>query len=169
MIAKTGCEIVGVEHDRKGFEVARSCYPNIHFYNFGVQNDPQLLVSREGLFDVVVSTEVIEHLFSPHLLPLYAKHVLRDKGYLIISTPYHGYLKNLVLSICNKWDIHHTSLWHGGHIKFWSKKTLKQLLKENGFETTVYFCGVGRVPYLWKSMILVAQKTSASAAIQWHS
>src|ERR1700731_1692367 len=58
MIAKTGCEIVGVEHDRKGFEVARSCYPNIHFYNFGVQNDPQLLVSREGLFDVVVSTEV---------------------------------------------------------------------------------------------------------------
>jgi hypothetical protein len=49
-------------------------------------------------------------------------------------------------------------LWHGGHIKFWSRATLSQLLRDNGF-TVIDFSGVGRVPYLWKSMVLVAQKT----------
>jgi 2-polyprenyl-6-hydroxyphenyl methylase/3-demethylubiquinone-9 3-methyltransferase len=66
-------------------------------------------------------------------------------------------LKNLALSIANKWDFHHTPLWHGGHIKFWSRKTLSQLLTEGGFEV-VGFHGVGRLPLLWKSMVIVARK-----------
>lgn len=48
---------------------------------------------------------------------------LNDKGDIIISTPYHGYLKNLTLSLLNKWDSHMSPLWHRGHIKLWSKKT----------------------------------------------
>lgn len=75
----------------------------------------------------------------------------------MITTPYHGYLKNLVLTTLNKWDAHHMPLWHGGHIKFWSRRTLAMLLAENGFRV-IGFSGVGRVPYLWKSMVLLAQK-----------
>jgi hypothetical protein len=105
-----------------------------------------------------VSTEVVEHLFSPDALPIYASQVLKEKGYLILTTPYHGYLKNLGLSIFNKWDFHHTALWHGGHIKFWSRATLTQLLEQNGFKV-VRFSGVGRVPYAWKSMVIVAQRS----------
>jgi hypothetical protein len=87
---------------------------------------------------------------------MFARKLLPVGGYLVISTPYHGYLKNIALSIFNKWDKHHTVLWHGGHIKFWSRKTLTQLLQDNGFEV-VGFVGAGRFPYLWKSMILVAR------------
>src|SRR2546430_2960792 len=46
---------------------------------------------------------------------------------------------------------------YGGHIKLWSHKTLSQLLKEGGFRL-VRFIGAGRIPLLWKSMIMVAQK-----------
>jgi len=52
------------------------------------------------------------------------------------------------------------SLVGGGHIKFWSRKTITQLLSENGFEVTE-FSGVGRFPYLWKSMVIVAIKKGA--------
>jgi 2-polyprenyl-3-methyl-5-hydroxy-6-metoxy-1,4-benzoquinol methylase len=152
-----GYEAVGVEYDKAGVELARSSHPEITFYNYGVQDNPKDLLELEKPFDAVVSTEVIEHLFSPHLLPKYANSILKDKGYLIITTPYHGYLKNLALAVFGKWDFHHTALWHGGHIKFWSRDTLTQLLKENGFEV-IGFSGVGRIPYLWKSMVLVAQK-----------
>ena len=114
-------------------------------------------MKNESRFDAVVSTEVIEHLFSPHLLPLFAAGTLDKGGYLILTTPYHGYLKNLVLALLDGWDTHLTPLWHGGHIKFWSRKTLTRLLSENGFEV-VGFSGVGRLPYLWKSMVLVARK-----------
>lgn len=156
-LAAGGYQTVGVEFDKGGVVVARETHPNIPFYNFGVQHDPAELLQREAPFDAVISTEVIEHLFSPHLLPVYAAGVLKPHGRLIVTTPYHGYLKNLVLSIFDKWDIHHTPLWHGGHIKFWSRRTLNKLLEENGFRV-LDFGGVGRVPYLWKSMVIVAQK-----------
>jgi len=157
VLASKGHQTVGVEYDKQGVEIARSNFSNIPFYNFGVQDDPTDLLKTEEPFDAVVSTEVIEHLFSPHLLPTYAKEVLKTSGYLVLTTPYHGYFKNLVLSLLDKWDNHHTPLWHGGHIKFWSKKTLTQLLEENGFKF-VSFSGVGRFPFLWKSMVLVAKK-----------
>lgn len=156
-LALSGYETVGVECDEGGVEIARRSYPNIRFYRFGVQDDPAELMKDEKPFDAVVSTEVIEHLFSPHLLPKYASGTLKEGGYLVISTPYHGYWKNLALSIANAWDKHHAPLWHGGHIKFWSRHTLTQLLVENGFGY-VSFSGVGRFPYLWRSMVLVAKK-----------
>lgn len=156
-IASSGYETVGVEYDRDGVEIAKKTYPLIPFYKFGVQDSPAELLKVEKPFDAVVSTEVIEHLFFPHLLPRYAAGALNEGCYLVISTPYHGYLKNLVLSLLNGWDKHHSPLWHGGHIKFWSKQTLSQLLTENGF-SVVGFSGVGRLPYLWKSMVLIAKK-----------
>lgn len=156
-MSEQGIQSVGIEYDADGVAIAKSAYPQIPFYNFGVQSDPAELLADEARFDAVVSTEVIEHLFSPQLLPMYASKILKDNGYLIVSTPYHGYLKNLFLSVLNKWDSHFTSLWHGGHIKFWSRRTLTTLLEQNGF-SVIDFKGVGRAPYLWKSMIVTAVK-----------
>jgi 2-polyprenyl-3-methyl-5-hydroxy-6-metoxy-1,4-benzoquinol methylase len=152
-------DVAGVEYDSAGVQLASEKYQDVDFFNLGVQDDPVEVVMKRGLHDIVISTEVIEHLFSPHLLPQFAAKVLEPGGKLIITTPYHGYLKNLVLSISNHWDVHHTALWHGGHIKFWSRETLSKLLRDNGFEV-VGFSGVGRVPYLWKSMVLVARLIS---------
>jgi 2-polyprenyl-3-methyl-5-hydroxy-6-metoxy-1,4-benzoquinol methylase len=158
LLASQNYHVVGVEYDSEGVEVARKSNPGLAFYNYGVQDDPALLAAQEAAFDVVVSTEVIEHLFSPHLLPIYASRLLKSGGHLVISTPYHGYIKNLALSVFDKWDKHHTVLWHGGHIKFWSRATLTKLLVESGFQV-IGFSGVGRFPYLWKSMVIIAKKT----------
>jgi 2-polyprenyl-3-methyl-5-hydroxy-6-metoxy-1,4-benzoquinol methylase len=157
MLAASGFDVTGVEYDRQGVEIARRAHPGIRFHNLGVQDNPAELVSQEGLFEAVVSTEVIEHLFSPHLLPRFAHGCLKPGGHLVITTPYHGYLKNVALAVMNKWDHHHTALWHGGHIKFWSRRTLSELLEQNGFKV-VGFSGVGRLPFLWKSMVVVAQR-----------
>jgi hypothetical protein len=62
-------------------------------------------------------------------------------------------LKNLALSLTNKWDTHADPLWDGGHIKLWSRATLKSLLEETGFKN-VQFKGAGRLPYLWMTMIM---------------
>lgn len=159
MIARNGYYVSGMEYDSTGVQLSRKAYPTINFYQYGVQDDPALLLEQENhkLFDLVVSTEVIEHLYSPQLLVQFAHSVLTDKGKLIITTPYHGYLKNLALSLFDKWDHHHTAHWEGGHIKFWSKKTLTTLLETHGFHVNKA-TGVGRAPYLWKSMVIVAEK-----------
>lgn len=152
-----GYRVAGAEYDRGGYELARKANPGLSFYNLGVQDDPALVLAENpARFDAVVSTEVIEHLFSPDLLPQFAARVLKPGGYLVITTPYHGYLKNLALAVTGKWDSHLTPLWEGGHIKFFSRATLGELLRRNGFEV-VAFHGVGRAPWLWKSMLLVAR------------
>lgn len=155
-MAAAGLNAYGIEYDAAGVAIARKAYPALRFYERGVQDSAADIVSVEGLADVAVSTEVVEHLYAPHLLPTFARQLLRPRGHLIVTTPYHGYLKNLALSLADKWDYHHTALWHGGHIKFWSRRTLTQLLSENGFKT-VGFLGVGRLPLLWKSMVLIAE------------
>jgi 2-polyprenyl-3-methyl-5-hydroxy-6-metoxy-1,4-benzoquinol methylase len=153
-----GLDVVGVERDAQGIEIGRRLYPGITFYQAGVEDDPRAIISSEGgaLFDAVVTTEVVEHLFAPHLLPRFARPLLRPGGYLVISSPYHGYLKNVAIGVLGKWDAHHTALWHGGHIKFWSRRTLTDLLVSEGFSVDA-FVGAGRIPLLWKSMILVAR------------
>lgn len=156
-LADLGFDVVGVERDAEGIERARLLAPQVRFHRHAVEDDPALLAGAEAAFDAVISTEVVEHLFSPRRLPRYAHAVLKDGGHLIVTTPYHGYLKNLALSLADRWDHHHTVGWEGGHIKFFSRATLAQLLHENGFDV-VDFRGVGRVPWLWKSMIMTARK-----------
>jgi 2-polyprenyl-3-methyl-5-hydroxy-6-metoxy-1,4-benzoquinol methylase len=154
-LASRGYEVVGCEPSADGVRLAQTAAPELVFHQIGVDDDPAA-VGNES-FDVAIATEVIEHVVRPRNLPRFAKQVLRPGGHLIISTPYHGYLKNLVLALTNKWDSHLTPLWDGGHIKLWSRKTLSQLLNEVGFRV-VRFIGAGRLPFLWKSMIVVAQK-----------
>lgn len=109
-------------------------------------------------FDTIISTEVIEHLYDPRKFIQFCKNILQKNGggSIILSTPYHGYLKNLLLAIAGKWDSHANPLWDGGHIKLWSKATLSQLLEEYGFKVTD-FVGCGRIPYVWKSMVMKAK------------
>jgi 2-polyprenyl-6-hydroxyphenyl methylase/3-demethylubiquinone-9 3-methyltransferase len=67
---------------------------------------------------------------------------------------YHSYLKNLALAVTGKMDQHFTALWEGGHIKFWSAKTLSSLFDGEGFERIGLY-RVGRIPQLAKSMVVV--------------
>jgi 2-polyprenyl-3-methyl-5-hydroxy-6-metoxy-1,4-benzoquinol methylase len=157
-LADRGYEVVGCEPDAEGLRFAQDAAPQLVFHEVGVDDDPSTIGSES--FDVAIATEVIEHLIKPRNLPHFARQLLRLDGHLIISTPYHGYLKNLVLALTNKWDAHLNPFWDGGHIKFWSYKTLSQLLNESGFRV-VRFVGAGRLPFLWKSMIVVAQKLEA--------
>lgn len=150
-LAQDGYTVHGIDGDPKGIEFAQRRYPTVQF-TVGTFDE-----ASTDIYDVVCTTEVIEHLYAPHELAQYCFNALRPGGTIIVSTPYHGYLKNLAISIVNGWDEHHTANWHGGHIKFWSKKTLSDLLQRVGFEA-IEFRGVGRLPLLWKSMILIAKR-----------
>lgn len=155
-----GFSVVGCDADRAGIEMARKGNSGAEFRQASVYDSPGML--GETGFDAVISTEVVEHLFFPAALPRFARSVLKPGGHLIVTTPYHGYLKNLLICLAGKWDSHHTSLWDGGHIKFWSYRTLSALLHENGFDV-VGFSGAGRCYGLWKSMVVTARLRDPSA------
>lgn len=154
-LIEKGYNVYGTDASDTGIAIANKKNPG----RFCIQNLATDLLPEELStirFDTIISTEVIEHLYDPRKYVLFCKQVLKGKGRLILSTPYNGYLKYLALALVGGMDRHLTVLWDGGHIKFWSKKTLTLLLEEQGFKVT-QFIGCGRFPYLWKSMILVAE------------
>ncbi len=145
----------GTDASEMGIRIAQQEYPE----RFAVQDlmSESLPAPLQGLpLDTIIATEVIEHLYDPDTFIAFCKNQLQPGGQLILSTPYHGYLKNLVLSIFNQWDAHMDPLWQGGHIKLWSASTLSRLLVHHGFRVLA-FKGCGRIPYLWKSMIIKAE------------
>ena len=110
-----------------------------------------------GTFPLVVSLEVVEHVYAPRAYASCVYDLLSPNGYALISTPYHGYLKNLAIALAGGMDKHFTVLWDHGHIKFWSPHTLTTLLKEAGLQVARVY-RVGRIPQLAKSMLVVARK-----------
>lgn len=153
-LSKEGYSVYGVDPSKIGIEYSSSNFPNLRL-EIGHSGDN--LLSRFGTFKFIYSLEVIEHIFDPLQFIEDVKLILEKNGILVLSTPYHGYLKNLMLSIFNKWDKHFTVLWKGGHIKFWSVQTITQLLTISGFEV-LEIKRVGRVPIIAKSMIVIAKK-----------
>jgi len=157
LLSQSGFQVTACDVDRRGIEIASQVASDVRFLQLGAYDDPSELKGSD--FDVVVCTEVIEHLYIPRQVPRFARAVLKPGGHLIVSTPYHGYLKNLAICILNKWDFHHTSLEEGGHIKFFSPNTLVQLLKEERFDVA-RFRFVGRFHFFWNGMILVARQSA---------
>lgn len=155
-LAQLNYHVTGVDASPTGIEVARAHCENASFMHslFG----PGLVETLAGTdFDLIVSSDVIEHLYRPSDLLEVAASLLQPGGHLIVGTPYHGYLKNLALSLSGRMDAHYTALWNGGHIKFFSVKTLAELIRGHGF-TDLRFSYYGRAPYLWKNMICHARK-----------
>ena len=156
-LSKLGFEVYGIDSSHSGIHIAREAFPGVQFSQGDVEQDLSPNPFHTESFDIVVSTEVVEHLYRPRRLVQNAFRLLKPAGHFIISTPYHGWLKNVVLALSGKMDNHFTALWDGGHIKFWSRETLSGLLTEQGFGD-LRFVGTGRVPYIWKSMILIGKK-----------
>jgi 2-polyprenyl-3-methyl-5-hydroxy-6-metoxy-1,4-benzoquinol methylase len=154
-LASSGHSVVGVDVSRDGIEIASEAYPAVDFRLASIY-DADLAGAGFG-FDWVVSLEVIEHLFYPSRLFQQAWARLRPGGYFLLSTPYHGYVKNLALSVLNGWDNHFRVERDGGHIKFFSNAKLRAMAREQGFRD-IRFRGAGRMPLLWKSTVLIARK-----------
>jgi 2-polyprenyl-3-methyl-5-hydroxy-6-metoxy-1,4-benzoquinol methylase len=157
LFQKRGWKLYGTDFSPTGIEIARQSFPGIDFFLADSTAPTGDLLERVGQVDVILSTEVIEHLYDPRGFLRNAYAVLKPGGMIVLTTPYHGYLKNLLLAATGKMDRHFTVLWDHGHIKFWSRKTLSEVLTEAGF-SDIRFAGSGRVPYLWKSMVLRATK-----------
>lgn len=150
-IAELGIDVCGIEPSPSGVAFARSQSPSVNIHSGSAYDD---LVRQYGKFPLVLSLEVVEHLMYPRVFAKAVHDLLEHDGTALVSTPYHGYLKNLALAASGKLDDHFTALWDGGHIKFWSIRTLSTLFFEAGLRVERVI-RIGRIPPLAKSMLLV--------------
>ena len=157
-LAGLGYEVVGVDASEGGTRIASESHPQARFICAVIDKSLRARLALDS-FDLVISSDAVEHFYRPGDLVSAAVSLLKAEGQLLLGTPYHGYLKNLVLSVTGKMDAHFSVLQDGGHIKFFSVKTLSQLLASYGF-TDLSFSFYGRAPWLWKNMICRGRLTA---------
>ncbi|MBK1706968.1 class I SAM-dependent methyltransferase [Halochromatium glycolicum] len=153
-LTERGWDVTGVDPSAEGIAQAQPAYPHLNLQLGSAYDD---LAAQYGRFPVVLSLEVVGHVDAPRDYARTVFDLLENGGVALLSTPYHGYWKNLALALTGKMDAHFTALWDHGHIKFWSMKTLAELLREAGF-INVHFERAGGMPALAKSMIAIAWK-----------
>lgn len=157
-LAERGHYVTGIDGSRKYIEAARARYasPRVTFEH--AQFSPELARRLAAdPFDLVLTSDVIEHLYRPADLIETAYAALKPNGTLVLCTPFHGYFKNVAIAILGRWDTHHGVHWDGGHIKFFSVATLTAAVLAHGFVEPRFFY-YGRIPVFAKNMICVARR-----------
>lgn len=142
-VQAAGFDVTGLEHSSSGIDMAGKAFPQLRFEQYDI--GAPLPGQHAGAYDAVISVEVIEHLLLPRKLMDAALQALKPGGVLFVTTPFHGYLKNLALAVTNKFDEHWHPLRDYGHVKFFSRKTLHSLFEE--YDLTALETGyLGRIP-----------------------
>lgn len=106
----------------------------------------------DSFFDVILCSEVIEHIFDTDFLLQECRRVLKDKGYLVLSTPNLAAWYNRILFVFGFQPIQSEIRLKGGtgHIRVFTLKALKRLLMEYNFQIKDIF----GVPTLTEKKIL---------------
>ena len=161
-LAERGFITVGVDLSASGIKAANSTnIQNARFFHDAIDCNLSHRIDLANKCDIVLSNDVIEHLYRPADLLEAARGLLKPGGVMITATPYHGYMKNLAIAVLGRGDRHYDPLWDGGHVKFFSPATLTKLMVSNGFAVNNIEY-VGRFYGFWKSMICSASLESVS-------
>lgn len=150
-LAAAGHSVVGVDVSESGIRLAARRVPGAAFASIDGESH---LPFRAGAFDVCYCSEVIEHLLDVAGFVREIHRVLAAGGLLLVSTPYHGWLKNLALVTLNfegHFDV------TGQHIRFFTPSSLTATLQAGGF-CVDRVTGLGRRWPLWEAMFARAHK-----------
>ncbi len=151
LLREGGKQAVGLDISRRALIRARQNGGKIPYLQ-GACDAPLPFASDS--FDAVYSAEVVEHLLEPEAMIRECRRILKPGGVLFASTPFHGLVKNLVVAAAG-FDRHFNPA--GPHIRFFSVKSLSEMLSRSGFhvEGVFYF---GRFWPLWMNMAIYARK-----------
>ncbi len=103
------------------------------FECLNIENDqwPQSFIDHK--FDLVIMAEVIEHMFDPLGFMIKVKHILKDDGIMIITTPNFLLWNNRIRMLLGQYG-EKEKLFDRSHINLMSYNGLEKVLKDAEFK-----------------------------------
>jgi 2-polyprenyl-6-hydroxyphenyl methylase/3-demethylubiquinone-9 3-methyltransferase len=151
---EAGYDAMGMDISENALRLARQQFPMCRFKSLNVDGSIPVQSHR---YAAVWSTEVIEHVLDVEGFLGEIYRILEPGGILVLTTPYHGLLKNLLICLL-KFDRHFDP--EGSHIRFFNRKGLDRCLKKAGFDP-VNFRGIGRIWKMYRTWFVVARKPAS--------
>jgi len=143
--------LIGLDVSETALEQARKNLPEVKFYKI---NDGEKIPLKSEIADFIFSSEVIEHIYDTENAFSEMARILRPGGKILLTTPYHGLIKNLLITIF-AFNKHFNPV--GPHIRFFTKKTLLNLLIKNNLKP-IKIGYYGRFWPISHSIYVLAQK-----------
>jgi ubiquinone/menaquinone biosynthesis C-methylase UbiE len=119
-------------------------------------DDDQKVPLPSNSLDFVISSDVIEHIYDTEKVFYEFNRLLKRGGSLLLSTPYYGVIKNIVIALIGFEKIYDPMT---PHIRFYTKNTLVNIVKRFGFEP-LQFGRYGRFYPVNNGMYLLAKKVA---------
>ncbi len=88
--------------------------------------------SREK-YDVVIFSDVLEHLKQADRILTESKEILREGGKLVISLPNVGYYSNRLGLLLGNWEYQDEGILDRTHLRFFTLTTAERFIHDNGF------------------------------------
>lgn len=141
----------GIDVSDKAISQAKKRHPDSKFFTVA---DGQKLPLKDKSVDFIISTDVIEHVYNTKKAFEEFYRVLKPGGKILLTTPYHGLLKNIVIVFFAFEKIFDP---FKNHIRFYTKKSLFHAFTKHNFkiEKHGYF---GRFYPFSRAMFVLARK-----------
>jgi methionine biosynthesis protein MetW len=128
-------EVHGVDIADEALKIASE--QGIITHRLDLSQVKQLPFSEES-FDIVIATDILEHLFLPEKLLMEIRRLLKTSGLAILSVPNHFYWK-MRLRILRGADVilpfhRDAKQWEYFHIRFFTSQGFEELLGKTGFQ-----------------------------------
>ncbi len=123
---RLGCRVTGVELNPV---VAREAARVLHRVVCGDFERVEI----GGAFDVVLATELLEHLVDPLAFFARARRLLRPGGRIVLSTPNVGHHSIVEALLAGRWDYLPIGLQCVTHVRWFTASTLRDWLEMAGF------------------------------------
>jgi SAM-dependent methyltransferase len=147
-----GVDVVGADISANAIRRARRINPSTRFVAASAETG---LPFPNSSFHVVWFGDTLPLLFDGHNALSEFNRVLEPGGHLILTTPFHGRLKNLAIALF-AFSTHFNPDHY--HIRFYDRRGLASSLKCAGFAPR-QLSGIGRSWPFWKLFFVVAAKT----------
>ncbi len=144
-------KLIGLDVSEAALEQAKKDLPDVEFYKI---SDGEKFPLNNEIVDFIFSSEVIEHIYDTENAFMEIARILRPSSKILLTTPYHCFIKNLLITIF-AFNKHFNPT--GAHIRFFSKKTLLNLLNKNGLKA-VKIGYYGRIYPISHSIFVLAEK-----------
>lgn len=126
-------EIVGVDIIDEYLKIAKEN----GFSKIICHNVEEGLPFENECFDIVVCTDLLEHVFNTEFVLQEIKRVMKKDGFAVLAVPNHNYWYMRLRFLFGKgirWPSHKTEDWNYFHVRFFTWDSWNNFLKKNNLE-----------------------------------